>query len=354
MAMTSLERIRRAARLELSEVVPVAPYMGNHGAKVGGVLISDYCRDGKLMAEAQIRAWEIYGQDVVVAQSDNYYIAEGFGVKTRFMDDSTPVFDAPAIMELADIYKLRVPDPYRDGRMPVYLEAVSILANTFKDDVCIRGAGTGPFSLASHLMGTERFLYELAMAEADEDEEALAALAALMELTSDALIAFSRALMASGAHLVMCGDSLASISVISPSMYKKWAFPYEKKVFSALREECEQRGAYSILHVCGKMTPVLEAMADTGAHILEIDSLVDLAEAKARVGDRVCLMGNLNPTEILLQGTPEKVDAAATAAIEAAGRNGGFILGSGCEVPIFAPQENLKAMIAAARRHRGG
>ena len=94
--MTSLERLRCAARLQRPDVVPVAPYLGNHGARVAGVPLGQYCRSGKLMAEAQYAAWEIYRQDAVVPQSDNYYIAEGFGVEVEHYPDSTPTLRKPA------------------------------------------------------------------------------------------------------------------------------------------------------------------------------------------------------------------------------------------------------------------
>ena len=68
--MTSLERILGAARRQTVDRVPVAPYLGNHGARVAGVRIGDYCRSGRVMAEAQFHAWQIYGQEAVVAQSD--------------------------------------------------------------------------------------------------------------------------------------------------------------------------------------------------------------------------------------------------------------------------------------------
>lgn len=350
MTLSSLERIRRAASLQEPDNVPVAPYMGNHGAKVGGAIISEYCRNGKKMAQAQIRAWEVYGQDVVVAQSDNYYIAEGFGITTEIRHDSTPTLKKPAIEDVLEADNLKVPNPYSDGRMPVYLEAIEILNKHFRGSVCVRGTGTGPFSLASHLMGTEKFLIDLAMAEAEEDEQQLEAFRILLEKTSDALIAFSKAQLAAGANLVQCGDSLASINMISPAMYRKWAFPYEKKVFTELKQECARYNAYAILHICGNMTPVLDLMADTGADIIELDTAVNLSDAKQKIGDRVCLLGNLHPTQILLQGTSADVEQAASAAIAAAGKGGGFILGSGCEVPPFAPQENLIAMVRTARR----
>jgi len=347
--MTSLERILAAQRLEMPDVVPVAPYMGNHGARVAGVPIGEYCRSGKQMAQAQLRAWEIYGQDMVVAQSDNYYIAEGFGVKVEHYHDSTPTLKLPAIQDLDEVDSLCVPDPQKDGRMPVYLEAIQRLADQTGGQVAVRAPGTGPFSLASHILGTERFLIELAMAAKEPDGQAEQKLKALMDLSTRALIDFAKACLEAGAHVVQAGDSLASIDMISPQMYRTWAFPSERAFFEAVNPLAARAGAAALLHICGNMTPVLEVMADTGAHILELDSKVNLAVAKARVGNRVCLMGNLNPVTVLWQGSAAEVERAALEAISDAGANGGFILGSGCEVPVAAPQENLKAMIHAAR-----
>ncbi|KLU63021.1 uroporphyrinogen decarboxylase [Peptococcaceae bacterium CEB3] len=113
----------------------------------------------------------------------------------------------------------------------------------------------------------------------------------------------------------------------------------------------KERGAMTLLHICGNNTAVLDLMADTGAQILELDYKVDMKVAKARVGERVCLMGNLNPSALLLQGTVEEVEQAAAQVISNAGPRG-LILGSGCEVPMYAPQENLLAMIRVARNSR--
>jgi uroporphyrinogen decarboxylase len=347
--MNSLERILTAARRGQPEVVPVAPYLGNHGARVAGVPIDQYCRSGQLMAEAQIRAWERYQQDVVVAQSDNYYIAEGFGVTVEHHPDSTPTVKTPAVSSLNDIYRLKVPNPQTDGRMPVYLEAIRRLAEKMSGQVAIRAPGTGPFSLAAHLMGLELFLIELAMADKNPGGNAEAALRHLLGLTSDALIAFGKACLDAGANIVQAGDSLASMDMISPRMYECWAWPYERKVFQALTACTANKPACTLLHICGNMTPVLELMAATGAQVLELDAKVDLAVAKAKVGHQVCLMGNLHPTAILLDGTVAEVAQAASEAIAKAGMAGGFILGSGCEVPAAAPPENLMAMIAVAR-----
>lgn len=345
--MNSYERFMAAASLQQPDCVPVAPYMGNFGAALSGTPIGTYCRSGKVMADAQYQAWERLGQDAVVAQSDNYYIAEGFGLEVDYHDDGTPTVRRPLIQELRDIDGLTVPDPRSDGRMPVYLEAISRLAERLKRQVIIRAPGTGPFALAGHLLGTEELLMEIAMLQGSPDPEVESRLRRLLELTTEALIRFQKACIDAGADMVQAGDSSASLDLISPRIYEEWAFPYEKKFFDALNPYARQHSAVTLLHICGNMTKVLEREADTGAMLIELDSKVNLAEAKRRIGNRVCLIGNIEPSGVLLQGTPEVVRQACTNAIADAAEGGGFILGSGCEVPPFAPFENMATMVAA-------
>ena len=74
------------------------------------------------------------------------------------------------------------------------------------------------------------------------------------------------------------------------------------------------------------------------------DTAVDLAVAKANIGDRMALMGNVAPVNTLMQGTPEDVRRESYECIEKAGLDGGFILSSGCEIPRDTPDENTIAM----------
>ena len=366
--MTSRERFIAAAGRRPVDRVPAAPYMGNFGAVQAGVPIGSYSHDGRKMAEAQIRAWELLGQDVAVAQSDNYYIAQGFGCRIEQPPDSTPHLVEPAVGSLEEIGRLRVPDPWQDGRMPVYLEAVARLREHFGEEVAVRGPGTGPFSLASYLAGgTEQFLMDVALAGAGDGERERRLLD-LLHLAADGLIAFLLALLEAGSDVAQVGDSLASLSVISPATYERFVWPFERKVFAAVAPAARRRGAVTLLHICGDTTRILPLMAGTGADVLEIDHLVDIGAARGLTGGRVALMGNLDPTGVLLQGTPDGVTAAARACLrrfEEAGAGpeagggpetgagkaaaGGFILGSGCEVPPRAPLENLRAMVAAVR-----
>jgi uroporphyrinogen decarboxylase len=350
--MTSRERFLAAARMQKPDRVPVAPYMGNFGAVQAGVPVGQYNTDPVKMADAQTRAWEKLGQDVLVAQSDQYYLAQGFGCVIEQPEDATPhlVRTPYASLEEAAAARLKVIDPWRDGRMHVYLEAVRLLRARFGPELAVRGPGTGPFSLASYLYGTQDFLMDIATAEGDGDADRRRRLLDLMEFSSDCLIAFLKALLEAGSDIAQAGDSLASLDMISPAIYETYVWPYEKKVFDAVGPPAHARGAVTLLHICGDTSLILPRMAATGADILELDHKVDLARARQLAGGRVALMGNLDPTGLLLQGTPEQVGAASRAAITAArGTAGGFILGSGCEVPPRAPLANMQAMVAAAR-----
>ncbi len=299
------------------------------------------------MAKAQYTAWQEFGQDVLVAQSDNYYIAEGFGCQVSHHADSTPTLKKPAVERLEDVYDLQVPDPQRDGRMPVYLEAIQLLSSKLEGKALVRAPGTGPFSLASHLIGTEEFLFQIAMLNVEPDAGKEKAIRHLLELTTDALIKFAKACTAAGASIIQAGDSLASPDVISPETYREWAFPYEKRFFSEFGPRVDDR-CLSLLHICGDTTKILHMMAETGANILELDHKVNLGTAREVVGERVCLMGNVDPAGVLLQGTAALVADKCLEAIDNAGRHGRFILGSGCEVPPKTPTENMHAMIRTA------
>jgi uroporphyrinogen decarboxylase len=109
-------------------------------------------------------------------------------------------------------------------------------------------------------------------------------------------------------------------------------------------------GMPPILHICGRTSHIIDLMAKTGAVALSIDQ-IELLEAKQKVGDQVCLMGNVRPTATLLGGTPESVRREAEKCLADAGDSPrGFILATGCEVPIESPPENVFALIETARR----
>jgi uroporphyrinogen decarboxylase len=347
LALTSLERVRKAVAFEEPDSVPVGPYVANHTARLAGMKIKTYCTNGREMARANLEAWERYGYDIIFPDCDNYYMAEGLGIKTDFPEDDIPNMTDPPLQEMDEVFDLQVPDPLRDGRMPVILEALSLIKEQVREEAAVRVPGTGPFAMASYLIGIERFLLELAKVEYDMPGANPDALFRMLEVTTDTLIAFGNAEIDAGADIVQCGDSLASINVISPAMYKKYALPYEQKAFEAWKK----RGVMTLLHICGNSTKVLDLYAETGADIVELDSAVDLAYAKQKIGGRVCLCGNISPVATFFNGTPADVEREARECIRVAAPGSGYILGSGCEIPMDTPPENIEALVRTGREY---
>jgi uroporphyrinogen decarboxylase len=91
-------------------------------------------------------------------------------------------------------------------------------------------------------------------------------------------------------------------------------------------------------------------MADAGADCLSIDNEASLGDAKRAVGDRARLMGNVRPSEIMLEGTPADVDRAVRRCVAAAHDSPkGLIVASGCSLPTETPFENIHAMLNTVR-----
>jgi uroporphyrinogen decarboxylase len=327
--------------------VPAGPMMADLGATPIGASVREYATDPDVMARGQLALHEALGQDIIFLSCDNYYLAEGFGCVAELPEDETPHLLKPAVESLDRVYELEVPDPLTDGRMPVFLEATRLVRKAVGDEVAIRTTGTGPLSLASYFIGTQEFLVEIGLAKAGLPGSNADAIHHALGLAADALIAFGKASVDAGSDLLHCGDSLASCDVISPGDYEEWAFPYERRVIRAWKDY----GAKTLLHICGNSTRVLDLYAETGADIIEIDHKVDLAYAKQVVGDRACLIGNVDPVAVLLQGTPERVREASNACLDAAAAGGGYVLGSGCVVPRITPLPNIRAMVQAAREY---
>jgi uroporphyrinogen decarboxylase len=299
------------------------------------------------MASAQLALHRELDQDVIFLGSDNYYIAEGFGCQTEIPDDEIPHLRVPAVESIGDVYSLKAPNPLTDGRMPVVLDAIRRVRAAVGDSVAIRTPGTGPFALASYFIGTQNFLVEVGLAYAGEPEANPTAIHHALDIAADALIAFGKACFDAGSDILHCGDSLASCDMISPIQYEEYAWPYQKKVIQAWKAY----GARTLLHICGNSTKVLHLYAATGADIIEIDHKVDLAYAKQMIGDKACLLGNVDTVSTLLLGSPEDVRQESEQCISRAAQGGGYMLGSGCQTPRMTPLDNVRAMVSVARSH---
>ncbi|HUJ73773.1 MAG TPA: uroporphyrinogen decarboxylase family protein, partial [bacterium] len=192
---------------------------------------------------------------------------------------------------------------------------------------------TGPFSLAAVLRGTETFLLDLATA--DEGR-----LRPLLEFSTDVVIAYGKAMIATGVHGIQFGDATASL--ISPADFERFVVPYQGR---ALRElggaDCDLW-----IHICGKTDHVLPLMRGLPFQGFEVDAKVDLGTARQLLGDRIAVKGNLDTT-FLLQQSADEVRRESLRILNEAPPTG-VVFSPGCGVPRMTPLENLRAMVQAA------
>lgn len=336
--MTPKERIGAFLQGKPIDRIPCAPLILNHTARVLGVKVIEHAKSGEIMGKAHVAAFRKYGQDMITLFSDTAMLSEAMGTKLYFPEDDAPRVDEPVVKTVDDIKKVIPADPHKDGRLPAQLEAVKICAEKAGHDVFVAYCLAAPFTTAALLRGTELFARDT-YRNPDMIYE-------LLKISQDSALNFIDAIAEAGGIPALV-DPVATGSLISASAFSKFAAPFIKPLVDRIHEI----GYPAILHICGKTHLIFEQMADTGANVLSLDK-VDLAEAKDRVGSRVCLMGNVKPAETLLNGTTDDVDAEAKECIKKAYNNpGGFILSSGCEVPINTPPENILALMNAVRKY---
>ncbi|NVM28481.1 MAG: hypothetical protein HWN65_06535 [Candidatus Helarchaeota archaeon] len=168
---------------------------------------------------------------------------------------------------------------------------------------------------------------------------------------TDFTIAWFNAYMDGGAETCICHDDLATKTApfMSPKVFTELLQP----CYQRLTEDLHERGAKVILHTDGQITPLLDFIVDCGfdgLHCLEPAAGVDLAVVKKKVGDKLCLLGNIDTTRVLTKGTKKEVEDAVKNAIKTAGPGGGLIISSENMLHTVRVQ-NLKWMVEAAHKY---
>jgi len=222
--------------------------------------------------------------------------------------------------------------PAKPEDFPEYINRTPRLVRSSAPDLAVHAEVFSPFTHLMELFGYERAL--MALIETPETCEAL-------------LARFTESVTARvGRHAevdidaVLVSSAFAGAGFISPAMYERFVLPYERKIHQAIASH----GLPSYVHTCGAIGDRLEMMAETGAG--GIDTLdpaplgdTELADAKARIGDRVFFKGNLDSVNDLLLGSEERFVNAVRERLEVGKPGGRYILSTACSVaPRVAPE----------------
>ena len=341
--MNSIERTLRTLEHQPPDRVPVDLHNFLVTARMmGAISYADFFRDGEAMAEGQILAWRRFGHDVLPVENGTAALAEACGVQVHYQSDSAPVAKEPAIKSLDQVDDLQVPDPNRDPLLSELLKATRIVVRELGDEAFIIGrADQGPFSLACEIRGMSTFLMDLALGEQPERVHKL------LDFCRQVTTRYALAQIEQGAHATSIGDSPSGPDLLSPQHYRQYAYPHVKRLVADLQAQ----GIKLAYHICGNATPIIADMVSTGATIIEIDQKSDMVQCKRAARGKATLLGPIDPSEVMANGTPDLVREKCLQALEILAPGAGFILGPGCALPASTPDENIDALIETARQH---
>lgn len=255
--MTKRRRVETVYAMRKADRVPFVPAIYEHKGALIGRSPSEICRNAELLYTGLIAELAAYDADMLVIGVDVYNVeAEALGCKVVYFDSSNdvPGIVEPLIDSPAGLARLGVPDPNRDGRMPIYLDVAARLSGEIGGDIILRGAVTGPYSMAAELIGAERFVL-LTVEDPGFARQVL-------DFCARVTVEFGRAFLARGVEPILF-DSRATPMLASPRVIRQLVVPvYRDFVLPELKAA---GGRFLPLIIGGNTTSVIDDLIATGA-----------------------------------------------------------------------------------------
>ncbi len=331
--MNGKELVLRTLRHERLERAPWVPFAGVHAGKLTGYSAQELLTDSDKLVRSLVQVNRLYRPDGQPVVFDLQIEAEALGCELLWADRTPPSVATHPLALVSDI-PTRIPGP-GEARLAFALDAMRKTKRALGETTALYGLVTGPFTLASHLRGTDIFMDMIL----DPD---------YVHRLLDYAFAVERAVagyyLDAGMDIIAAVDPL--VSQISPGHFDEFLSEPYTRFFDDIRS----RGALSSLFVCGNATNNVEPMCRTGPDSISVDENIDLAQAKA-ITDRynVCLGGNIQLTVVMLLGSQADNMKAVVDIIDSV-PPGNFIVSPGCDMPYDVPVENAIAAGQAARQ----
>ena len=295
------------------------------------------CTNPELACEVTLQPIDRFPLDAAILFSDILTVPDAMGLGLFFEEGEGPRFSRP-VRSATDIDKLPVPDP--EAELGYVMDAVRLIRRELDGRVPLIGFSGSPWTLATYMVeggSTKNFSIIKGMLY---NEPAM--LHRLLGITADAVIQYLNAQVAAGAQALMLFDTWGG--VLTPRDYMAFSLEYMSRIIAGLDREHEELRVPVIMFTKGGCQ-WLEAMADTGADALGLDWSTDIGEARKRVGDRVSLQGNMDPT--VLYAEPTRIRTEVADILRRFGPGSGHVFNLGHGIHPGVPPEHAAAMIDA-------
>ncbi len=327
----SKELIFKTLDHEKTDVVPWVPFAGVHAGKLKGYTAEEILRDEDKLVESLLEVYKLYSPDGMPVLFDLQVEAEFLGCDLLWAKNNPPsVKSHPYAGEKRIPCTCMIPTP-ESGRLPMILSAMRRVKAEIGDKVALYGLICGPFTLASHLRGSDIFMDMVTDAPYVKE---------LVNFCAQVAIAMSRMYIEAGMDVIAVVDPL--VSQISPKHIEKMLSEGFTAVFDFIRAQ----GAYSCFFVCGNATKQIDVMCQMNPDGISVDENVDLAGAKVTTDKyNITLGGNIPLTTTMLFGTQEDNMKCVVDLLDSVDHFN-LVISPGCDMPYDTPIENT---IAAAQ-----
>lgn len=301
----------------------------------------DLCRNTELATEVTLQPLRRFPIDAAILFSDILTIPDAMGLGLRFEAGEGPVFDHP-VRSAADVAKLGVPDMEQD--LGYVMDAVRSIRKALNGDVPLIGFSGSPWTLATYMVegGSSKTFGKVKAMIYDDPATAHK----LLEILADAVTEYLNAQIRAGAQAVQIFDTWGG--VLTPRDFQEFSLAYMERILEGLIREHEGRTVPVILFTKGG-GQWLEVMAESGADALGLDWTTDIGEARQRVGDKVALQGNMDPS--MLYASPERIEEEVRLILTSYGQGSGHVMNLGHGIHPDVPVEHAQAFVEAVVRH---
>lgn len=299
------------------------------------------CTNPELACEVTLQPLRRFAFDAAILFSDILTIPDAMGLGLHFTEGEGPKFSNP-VRTSADVHKLPIPDPTAELRYVI--DAVSLIRKNLNGDVPLIGFSGSPWTLATYMVegGSSKSFQKVKSMMYEQP--------ALMHLMLDKLAlsvaAYLNAQIEAGAQAVMLFDTWGGM--LSSDDYLEFSLRYAKQVRALLKTEINGQIIPTILFTKGGGL-WLEAMTEAGYDALGLDWQTDIGQARARVGDKVALQGNMDP--ITLYAAPEIVQEKVKTVLAKYGNGSGHVFNLGHGILPDINPEHVKAMVDAVHQY---
>jgi hypothetical protein len=353
------ERIRRSAAVETNDRAPVVLQMSGFCARHVGVPMKDFCsslaRSSEIILESAKALGNFDAVESAYSSAPLFPLSVFCKIKMpgrELPDDALWQIDERELLSIGDYDRILAegwPGFYTDfikNRLGIDLDAIRAEAAAAPQMIANFETAGYPvyakisFTLVNELLSGGRSMPKF-MRDIYKTPDKVEA---VLDVIQEGEIKRARDMIrARKADIVFVSPSRGASAFFAPKLWERFIWKYLYSIGTAIIEE----GAVMNVHADGDWIRDIDCFKafPRGKVIFEGDSGTDLRKIKAKLGDWMCLKGDVPPA-MLSHGTPDQVYEYSRKLIEDLGD--GFILSSGCAVPDIAPVANVKAMISAA------